>query len=51
MIVNSKKFKGRHEFNVKTRISIKIGSKKKKPELLQKKKEVRFLREKPRWVF
>jgi hypothetical protein len=29
MIVNSKKFKGRHEFNVKTRISIKIGSKKK----------------------
>jgi hypothetical protein len=24
---------------------------KKKPELLQKKKEFRFLREKPRWVF
>jgi hypothetical protein len=40
--INSKKIKVRREFNIKTRISIKIGSqnlKKKKPVLLQKKKK------------
>jgi hypothetical protein len=47
--INSKKIKVRREFNIKTRISIKIGSqnlkkKKKKPVLLQKKK-------KRNWIF
>jgi hypothetical protein len=51
--INSKKIKVRWEFNINTRISIKIGSqKKKKPVLLQKKKKkLDFLREKTKWVF
>jgi hypothetical protein len=42
MIVNRKKFKGRHEFNVKTRISIKIGSKKKNLNCFKKTKKFDF---------
>jgi hypothetical protein len=51
--INSKKIKVRREFNIKTRISIKIGSQnlKKKTCIASKKKKLDFLREKTKWVF
>jgi hypothetical protein len=52
--INSKKIKVRREFNIKTRISIKIGSqnlKKKTCIASKKKKKLDFLREKTKWVF
>jgi hypothetical protein len=52
--INSKKIKVRREFNINTRISIKIGSQKKKKTCIaskNKKKKLDFLREKTKWVF